>query len=165
MWKEKRSMQHSTAKTVTRIFASRQVEDDKARSIIEIIRGAALAGTIQNVDVIAVTDRQQCAQLAAAAGGQEFVACAPLVLVFCVSGTPDLFLQADAAIACTYARMASTALGLQAVQVSAFSPNDAAEAIGLQLGRTVLALLPVGYAMDRLPVPLPAPRRPELQNL
>jgi nitroreductase len=146
------------------MFAPHQVEEDKVCTIIEIIRGAALAGTIQNVDVIAVTDRQQCTRLAAAAGGQEFVACAPLVLVFCVSGTPDLFLQADVAIACTYARMASTALGLQAVQVSAFSPNEAAEAVRLPLGKTILALLPIGYAVDRLPVPVPVPRPPELQK-
>lgn len=143
------------------LFAPHLVEDEKACAIIEIIRGASLAGTIQGVDVVAVTDHQQRARLADAAGGQQFISHAPLVLVFCGSGTPDLFLQSDAAIACTYARMAATALGLQAVQVSAFSPNEAAEAIRLPLGKTVLALLPVGYATDWSLLPLAAPRRPQ----
>ena len=120
---------------------------------------------VEAYEIFKVTAGTKRKALARAALDQFFVAEAPLVLVFCANPARSaakyrergsrLYSVQDATIACTFAMLAATALGLGTVWVGAF--DDAA--VQRVLGTTELlpvALLPVGYPAEE---PEPAPRR------
>lgn len=90
-----------------------------------------------------------------AAYDQEFVAQAPVVLVFCATPARSavryhergetLYCIQDATIACTFAMLAATALGLGSVWVGAFDEVLAHKIIGAEPGHRPIAMLPIGY--------------------
>ncbi|MBU4225016.1 MAG: nitroreductase family protein, partial [Chloroflexi bacterium] len=67
----------------------------------------------------------------------------------------------DATIACTYAMLAATALGLSTVWVGAFEEDAVREALGIPQELLPVAMLPIGYAGKK---PRITPRR-ELNDL
>ncbi len=81
---------------------------------------------------------------------------APVVLVFCAHparSSPkyaargeQLYSVQDATIACTYAMLAATALGLASVWVGAFEDQAVSAALNLPQGWLPVAILPLGYA-------------------
>ena len=96
--------------------------------------------------------------LARSTNGQDFITQAPLALVFCAHpgrsaqkygqrGTTLYCLQ-DATIACAYAQLAVTALGLASVWVGAFSEEAVRAAIGVSHDLRPVAFLPIGYAAE-----------------
>ena len=103
-----------------------------------------------------VRDPERKQSLAAAALDQEFVVEAPVVLVFCAHparSSPkyaargeQLYSVQDTTIACTYAMLAATALGLASVWVGAFEDQAVSAALNLPQGWLPVALLPLGYA-------------------
>ena len=150
----------------TRAFSAQPVEDDKLRVILESINRAPSAGNLQAYEVYLVREQAAKTALAASALGQLFIAGAPVVLVFCAH--PEraaaygdrgrrLYAFQDATIACTFAALAATALGLASVWVGAFREEAARRAIGAGSGVTPVAILPVGYAAE---APRATPRRP-----
>ncbi len=150
-----------------RAFAERPLEEEKIRQILEIIALAPSAGNLQALEIYLVTDHQQKRALAKAALGQEFVASAPVVLVFCACPERSagrygergrrLYAIQDATIACAYAMLAVTDLGLATVWVGAFGDSAVSRAIGLPADVQPVALLPIGYAAEQ---PAAASRRP-----
>ena len=86
---------------------------------------------------------------------QEFLVQAPLVLVFCAAPARSavrytergetLYCIQDATIACTYAMLAATALGLGSVWVGAFDEDAVYKVIGTVLNQRPVAMLPIGY--------------------
>jgi len=68
----------------------------------------------------------------------------------------DLYCVQDATIACTFAILAATALGLASVWVGAFDEDDVRRAIGAPPTHRPVAMLPIGYAAE---VPRLRPRR------
>ncbi|MEJ2559049.1 MAG: nitroreductase family protein [Anaerolineae bacterium] len=104
--------------------------------------------------------------LAKAAGNQDFLAEAPVVLVFCTHPARSaarygergkrLYCLQDASIAIAYAQLAATALGLASCWVGAFNDEQVARAIHLPTSQHPVAILPVGYPGES---PLRAPRR------
>lgn len=104
--------------------------------------------------------------LAGAAGNQECVAAAPPALVFCAHparsapryGERGKHLHAlqDATIACTFAVLAATALGLGSVWVGAFDEDAVARVITAPKTVIPVAILPIGYAAEK---PASTPRR------
>ncbi|MEN8173939.1 MAG: nitroreductase family protein, partial [Chloroflexota bacterium] len=111
------------------------------------------------------------AELADAALGQEFVAQAPVVLVFCahaersskkygLRGT-DLYCLQDATIACTFAMLAATALDLASVWVGAFRESTVRHIIRAPQQHQPVAILPIGYPAEEASI---RPRR-ELSTL
>jgi nitroreductase len=102
-----------------------------------------------------------------ASGDQEFLAQAPVVLVFCAHGSrsaaryrergSSLYAVQDAAIACTYAMLAATALGLATVWVGAFNEDEVHAIIGASPDERPVSMLPIGYAAGP---PRNRPRRP-----
>jgi len=122
---------------------------------------------LQSYEVYLVQGAHERASLVRAAGDQEFVAQAPLVLVFCTQparaatkygarGT-ELYCLQDATIACTFAMLAATALDLSSVWVGAFDEGAVQEIIGAPEGQRPVAMLPIGYAGE---VPGTSERRP-----
>jgi nitroreductase len=150
-----------------RAFQNRPVEPEKLQAILEAANSAPSAGNLQAYVIYHVTDPARRRALARAAGGQEYVAEAPILLAFCADPARSavrygrrgerLYTIQDATIAVAYAQLAATALGLGSVWVGAFDDGAAARALDLPTGFLPVVLLPIGYPAE---APRPTPRRP-----
>ncbi len=150
-----------------REFADRPLEEEKLQRILEVVSLAPSAGNLQAHEIYVVMDLQKKKALAKASLGQEFVAAAPVVLVFCARPERSagrygergrrLYSLQDATIACTYAMLAVTDLGLATVWVGAFGDSAVSSALGLPAELQPVALLPIGYAAEQ---PAATSRRP-----
>lgn len=149
-----------------RAFAPRAVEPEKVLRVLEAARTAPSAGNLQACEIFRVTSRARRVALARAAFDQFFISEAPVVLAFCADPARSaakyrergarLYSVQDATIACTFAMLAASALGLASVWVGAFDDNAVARVLGVE-GLTPVAILPVGYPAEK---PDPTPRRP-----
>ncbi len=154
-----------------RAYAARPVEPEVLEQILEAANRAPSAGNLQAYEIYLACDAPQKAALAQAAGYQEFVAQAPVVLVFCAHGARsavryatrgrELYAVQDAAIACTFTLLAVTALGLGSVWIGAFDEAQVRQVIGAPATQRPVALLPIGYPAES---PRSTPRR-ELRGL
>jgi nitroreductase len=149
-----------------RKFEARAVEQDKLQTILESVNSAPSAGNLQAYEVYLLTEPQRRQAVAKAALDQGFIAAAPVVLVFCAHPARSasygvrgqrLYAPQDATIACTYAMLAATALGLASVWVGAFRDEGVRRAAGAPEGQIPVAVLPIGYAAE---TPQPTGRRP-----
>jgi nitroreductase len=139
-----------------RAYQPTPLEPEKLEQILQAINRAPSAGNRQAFEVYLVQDASLQAALVQAAGGQAFLAQVPVVLVFCTHpalnqerygerGT-TLYTVQDATIACTFAMLAATALGLSSVWVGAFDEGKVHEIIGAPEELRPIAMLPIGYA-------------------
>ena len=150
-----------------RSFAAAAVEPDKLERLLDAVNAAPSAGNLQSYEIVVVRDPAHKRALAQAAGDQDFVAAAPLVLVFCAHPArasaryrqrgEQLYAIQDATIACTYAMLAATALGLGSVWVGAFDEKAVGAALHLEKAWQPVAILPIGYPAE---TPEPTTRRP-----
>ncbi len=149
-----------------RAFARRAVEAEKLEAILEAANRAPSAGNLQAYEIYLVERDEDRRALAAAALRQSFIQQAPVVLVFAASaerGAPygargrHLYAVQDATIACTFAMLAATALGLATTWVGAFDEERVGRIIGTRPGERPVAILPVGYPAES---PAATPRRP-----
>ena len=149
-----------------RAFQHREVEPEKLKRILETANMAPSAGDLQAYRIYAVKSQQARIGLARAALGQSFIAEAPVVLVFCAVPMwsavkygrrgERLYSLQDATIACAYAQLAATALGLGSTWVGAFDEHSVSQAIGASDEEVPIAILPIGYPAES---PMPTPRR------
>jgi len=150
-----------------RAFTSQTVEPEKLQAILEAANRAPSAGNLQAYEIYLVSDPARLHLLARAALEQDFIAQAPLALVFCAHparssrkygrrGT-TLYCIQDATIACTFAHLAAATLGLASVWVGAFDDGAVRQAIGVEDNLLPVAILPVGYPAEK---PQPTSRRP-----
>ncbi|MGQ9524284.1 MAG: nitroreductase family protein [Armatimonadota bacterium] len=149
-----------------RAYQPRPVEEDKLVRILEAANSAPSAGNRQAYGIVVVRDPDARRRLMDAAWGQEFIAQAPVALVFCADPTRNsdrygrrgesLYALQDATIACTYAMLAATNLGLATVWVGAFSDDMVAQVVGVVPPVRPVAILPIGYPAES---PGAAPRR------
>ncbi len=138
-----------------RDYDPRPFEAEKLQHILEAINGAPSAGNLQAFEVYMVCDECRKTALVKAAGDQEFLAQAPVVLVFCAHPAlsrvkyerrgAELYCIQDASIACTVAMLAATALGLATVWVGAFDEGEVRAIIGAPGDQRPIAILPIGY--------------------
>jgi nitroreductase len=135
-----------------RRYAARAVEPEKLNRILEAANRAPSAGNFQSFEIYVVQGEERIKALTAVTFGQEFVAQAPVSIVFCTNASrcqyqpPDVFALEDASIACTFAMMAVTALGLASCWVGAFVPANVASVLGCEEGVVPMAILSIGYA-------------------
>jgi nitroreductase len=140
-----------------RKWHQKQVERTKLNCILEAIDRAPSAGNFQSYEVYVVKSAERRKAIAAATWDQGFIAEAPQMLVFCSHPArcdypgAETYALEDTAIACTFAMLAVTAVGLGAVWIGAFDPKAIAEAMKLPHDQIPIALLPIGYA-DETPV-------------
>jgi len=138
-----------------RNFTDQPVEAEKLHQILETANLAPSAGNLQAYEIYVVTDAQKRDELSGAAGTQEFISSAPLALVFCTypqlteeryseRGT-QLYTVQDATIACTFAMLAATNLGLGSVWVGAFDENAVRLIIGAPERQVPVVILSIGY--------------------
>lgn len=151
-----------------RKFTAQQVEEDKLNRILEAVNRAPSAGNLQAYRIFVVKDPKTRQLLAQATGNQECIAQAPVVLVFCAEPMrsaarygargEQLYCIQDATIACNYAQLAATALGLSTVWIgTVFDPETIRESLSIKEDLWPIALLPIGYPAE---IPKYTSRRP-----
>jgi nitroreductase len=138
-----------------RNYSSRPVEPEKLNRILEAANLAPSAANLQAYEIYVVAKVKQRAALSKAAHGQEFLGVAPVALVFCTNAARllerfgergrGLYAVQDATIACAYAQLTATALGLGSVWVGAFDPEEVRKILGLPEAQQPVAILPIGY--------------------
>jgi len=141
-----------------RAYHPTPVEPEKLEQLLQAINRAPSAGNRQAYEVYLIQDAPRQAKLVEAAHGQEFLAQAPLVLVFCAHPAlsqvrygergETLYTIQDATIACTCAMLAATALGLSSVWVGAFDEDSVHAVIAAPPDQRPIAMLPIGYAAE-----------------
>ncbi len=150
-----------------RAYTAQPVEPEKLQMILDAANRAPSAGNLQAYEIYAVMDRQILSALTRAAFDQEFIAQAPIALVFCAHPARNvdkygergvsLYCVQDATIACAYAQLAATALDLASVWVGAFNDDLVRAAISVGGDLLPVAILPIGYPGKS---PKIRPRRP-----
>ena len=150
-----------------RIFTDQPVEDDKLQKILETANLAPSAGNLQAYEIYVVSDAKKRDGLSCAALAQEHIAKAPVALVFCTH--PELtegrytergnrlYTVQDATIACTFAMLAATDLGLGSVWVGTFDEKVVRLIIGAPESQVPVVILAIGYPGE---FPAEHPRRP-----
>jgi nitroreductase len=147
------------ARRSTRAFTAQPIARKQLQAILDAANRAPSAGNLQAYEIYAVTNRATLDALVRASLNQEFIAEAPIALVFCAHparsmkrycerGT-SLYCVQDATIACAYAQLAATALGLASVWVGAFDDDAVRAAIGVGDDLRPIAILPIGYAGEQ----------------
>jgi nitroreductase len=133
--------------------------------ILHLVSRAPSAGNLQAYRIIVVRSASKRRTLAVAAGGQEFLAQAPIDLVFLAD--PDrsaatygnrgatLYAVQDATIAATFAVLAATNEGLSTAWVGAFGESAVRAVCGETKLRPV-AIVPIGHGAE---TPDETPRR------
>jgi len=149
-----------------RAFTDHAVTYDVLGKIYEAINRAPSAGNLQAFDIYQVTQIKHKQALMRASYDQEFLVQAPVVLVFCAVPARSavrytergetLYCIQDATIACTFAMLAATALGLGSVWVGAFDEDSVAKIICAEPSHRPIAMLPIGYRNEE---PRIRPRR------
>jgi nitroreductase len=149
-----------------RKYEEKPVETAKLQAILSAAAQAPSASGLQPYKIYVLRNpaRKQAAALAAL--GQEFVAHAPVVLVFCADtaraqalGHPreQNYSFQDTIIAMAYAQLAAADQGLASCWVGAFDERQMTRVLALPDMLRPVALMPLGYSAER---PAEAPRRP-----
>jgi nitroreductase len=138
-----------------RRFSSAEVPLSDIERILTAAIRAPSAGNRQPWHLIVVRNRELKRALAGAAGGQGFVAAAPVVIVVCAepgrsatrygSRGRDLYCLQDTAAATEHILLAATALGLGGCWVGAFDEMAAAQALSLPATLRPVAMVPIGH--------------------
>lgn len=138
-----------------RAFTPQAIAPEKLQAILDAANAAPSAGNLQGYEIIAVTNRDVLRALQRNAYEQEFIGQAQIALVFCAHPARSvvkyaergekLYCVQDATIACAYAQMAATALGLASVWVGAFDEDHVRDAIAVGQDLRPVAILPIGY--------------------
>jgi nitroreductase len=149
-----------------RVFQARPIEPEKLNALLTAINQAPSAGNLQAYQVYLVRDRASKRALASAALRQDFMAEAPVMLVFCAAPKraakygqrgETLYAVQDATIAVAYAQLAATAQGLATCWIGAFEESVVSKVLQLPADQRPVAMLPIGYAAE---TPAHSSRRP-----
>lgn len=149
-----------------RNFKEKEIEEEKIRKLLDAINSAPSAGDLQAYKVFLIKDKEKKNALAEAALGQDFIAVAPIVLIFFANpersagkyGTrgKELYCVLDATIAAAYSQLAATALDLGSVWVGAFDDEEVKRVVDANPSLRPVALIPIGYPAEK---PWKTPRR------
>jgi nitroreductase len=141
-----------------RAYQSKEIPAEDLEAVLSTANQAPSAGNLQAYEIYVTRDPALKRALAKAASNQDFLAQAPVVLIFCThparSATrygkrgQQLYCLQDATTAIAYAQLAATALGLATCWVGAFDDEEVAQAIDLPPGQHPVAILPIGYPAE-----------------
>lgn len=150
-----------------RSFKDKEVAHDIIDKILGAATKAASAGNLQSYQIFVVTKKDHKRKLASAAHGQDFIRDASVVFVFCADPQnssreygkrgEELYCIQDATISCTYAQLATHALGLASVWVGSFDEQMVTEVLQQNSNLRPVAMLVVGHADE---TPEITPRKP-----
>lgn len=141
-----------------------EVSPEAVQRILEAAVRAPSAGNRQPWHFYVVRDPEVRQRLVAAAGGQSFLAQAPVAIVVCADAEQsaqrygqrgrELYCLQDTAAAIEHMLLAAVALGLGSCWVGAFDEEQASQALDLPQFHRPVAILPIGK-----PASAPARRR------
>jgi nitroreductase len=149
-----------------RKYQDKPVEAAKLRALLSAAVQAPSASNLQPYQIHVVRDEARKKAVARAALGQEFVAGAPVVLVFCADteraqrlGHPheQNFSFQDTIIAMAYAQLAAADQGLASCWIGSFDERQLTRVLELPGTQRPVALMPLGYSAE---TPEEVPRRP-----
>ncbi|MBK7541673.1 MAG: nitroreductase family protein [Candidatus Competibacteraceae bacterium] len=142
------------------------VEPEKLSAILEMACAAPSAGDLQAYRIIVVRDLADRQMLVNSCHQQNFIAEAPICLVFCADPARSesvfsergarLYALQDATIAATYAQLAIVAAGMGSTWIGYFEEDKIREILKLESGLVPVALLSLGYPAE---LPEPSSRR------
>ncbi|PWV61852.1 nitroreductase family protein [Plasticicumulans acidivorans] len=142
------------------------VEDAPLHAILEMACAAPSAGDLQAYRIIVVRDPAERAALAAAAENQQFIAEAPVCLVFCADPKRSarefgergerLYAIQDTTIAAAYAQLAVVAAGMGSAWIGYFDTDAVRRLLTLDTELEPIALMTIGYPAE---LPTATPRR------
>ena len=163
---EKNFYEFVSTRHSTRAFKNTPLSQDQIKSIIDSAIAAPSAGNLQSYQIFIVTNQSDKERLVESAHGQEYIAQASVVLVFCVdpkrSSTEygergeNLFCIQDATISCAYSQIAAHDLGLSSVWIGSFDEDKVSQILSLSNDIRPVAILPIGVANE---TPEITPRR------
>jgi nitroreductase len=149
------------ARQSVRAYQAKPVEAEQLQTILQAANQSPSAGNLQAYEIIVVRDAPTMRRLARASYNQDFLAQAPVVLVFCAEPARSgakygatgeaLYSVQDATVAVAYAQLAATALGLATCWIGAFRPEEVVRILHLRAGLRPIALLPVGWPGESPP--------------
>lgn len=138
-----------------RDFSPEPIPEDFLNKILRSTNQAPSAGNLQAYEVYVVDKPEHKDAIVKASYDQEFIGQAPVVLVFCSNPGRSkwkygergvkLYSIQDATIACTFAMLSATALGLGSVWIGAFDPVSVQKVLGIPEENIPVAILPIGY--------------------
>ncbi len=141
-----------------RAYTDQPIKPEDLQCIFEAINRAPSAGHRQAFEVYILREPGPRGALVHAASEQEFLAQAPVVLVFCTHAALNadrygqrgdrLYAVQDATIACTFAMLAAAELGLASVWVGAFNEAAVRGVIRAPEEQRPVAILPIGYPAE-----------------
>lgn len=142
-----------------RSFLNKPVEEEKIKKILETINAAPSAGNLQAYRVILVRNQKTKIELTKAALDQDFISQAPVVLVFLADPNQSaprygergrsLYCLQDTTIACAYAQLVATELGLGSCWVGAFDEEAVKKVLRIKENLKPVAILPIGYSVEK----------------
>jgi nitroreductase len=151
--KEKNFFQVLEERRSVRKFNNTKIDKAMIKKIIDVCDSCPSAGGLQSFEIYYIDNPEIKNQIVKASMDQEFIAEAPLLLVFCANPTrsskygkkAELFSIQDATIATSYAQLTACALGLSSVWVGAFNEEKVSTILSLPDNIIPIALLPIGY--------------------
>ncbi len=143
-----------------RYFTDTEVSREALDSILWAANRAPSAGNMQAYEIVVVQDAGRRQELSSWALGQQSVADAPLVLVFCSNPErserkygkrANLYAMQDATIACAHAQLAAGDLGLATCWIGAFQKREVSRIVRAAEELEPVAMLIIGHADDNPP--------------
>lgn len=149
-----------------RAFKNMDIEKEKLNKLLFVANSSPSAGNLQAYQIFLVRENAQKTALVKAAYGQDFLAQAPVDLVFCVDPLrsarkygkrgAELYSIQDATISAAYVHLAAVDLGLGSVIVGAFDEEAVSKILNLTGTLRPIIILPVGYPDEKPDI---SPRR------
>ena len=149
------------ARQSIRAYQTRPVEPEKLEAVLAAANRAASAANLQAYQIYVVRRAALKQALVAAAAGQQFLATAPVVLVFAVdpgrsaakygARGEQVYCMQDACAAVCNAMLAAVELGLGSCWVDAVDEALAGKVLGLPAGQRAVVFLPIGYPAESPP--------------
>ena len=149
------------ARQSIRAYQTRPVEPEKLEAVLAAANRAASAANLQAYQIYVVRRAALKQALMAAAAGQQFLATAPVVLVFAVdpgrsaakygARGEQVYCMQDACAAVCNAMLAAVELGLGSCWVDAVDEALAGKVLGLPAGQRAAVFLPIGYPAESPP--------------
>jgi len=149
------------ARQSIRAYEPRPIEAEKLEAVLSAANRAASAANLQAYQIYVVRRPTAKQALATAAAGQQFLATAPVVLVFAVDPArsaakfgprgEQVYCMQDACAAVCNAMLAAVELGLGTCWVDAVDETLAGKAAGLRSIHRAAVLLPIGYPAETPP--------------
>ena len=136
-----------------RKFKSSPIDKAIFNKILDMCNLSPSAGGLQSFEIYHVDNKDIKKQIVNAAMDQEFIAEAPLVLIFCANPSrsnkygekSEVFSIQDATITAAYAQLTASALGLSSVWVGAFNTKKISAILKLPANLIPVTILAIGY--------------------